>query len=55
MIISTRQDGGDADHSNSCNVDDMDVLDDRELNLSTNFEPNCFEEDASHDEWKEAM
>jgi hypothetical protein len=43
MISSTRQDGGDVDHSDSCNVDDMDVSYDCELNLSTNFEPNSFE------------
>ena len=33
----------------------MDVSYDRELNLSTNFEPTSFKEAASHDEWKEAM
>eukprot|EP00253_Pinus_taeda_P031824 PITA_31824 len=33
----------------------MDVSYDCELNLSTNFEPTTFKEDASHDEWKEAM
>jgi hypothetical protein len=44
---SSRQDGGD--------VDDMDVSHDCDLNLYTNFEPTSFEEDTSHDEWKEAM
>eukprot|EP00253_Pinus_taeda_P033317 PITA_33317 len=33
----------------------MDVSYDCELNLSTNFEPTSFKEDASHDEWKEVM
>eukprot|EP00253_Pinus_taeda_P035466 PITA_35466 len=33
----------------------MDVSYDCELNLSTDFEPTSFKEDASHDEWKEAM
>ena len=33
----------------------MDVSNDCEINLSTNFEPTSFKEAASHDEWKEAM
>eukprot|EP00253_Pinus_taeda_P034579 PITA_34579 len=33
----------------------MDVSYDCELKLSTDFEPTSFKEDASHDEWKEAM
>lgn len=33
----------------------MDVSYDCELNLSTDFEPTFVKEDASHDEWKEAM
>jgi len=43
------------DNSDSSDVDDMDASFDIELNLSTNFEPNSFEEFVSHDEWKEAM
>eukprot|EP00253_Pinus_taeda_P002712 PITA_02712 len=45
---SNQQNGGDVDYSNS--PVDMDVSYDCELNLSTSFK-----EDASHDEWKEAM
>ena len=46
---STRQyDGGEADNSG----DDMYVSFDCELNLYANFEPNSFEEGATHDEWK---
>lgn len=33
----------------------MNVSDECELNLSTNFEPTSFKEMISHDEWKEAM
>jgi hypothetical protein len=51
---SIRQNGGDADNSNLGDVDDMDVSYDCDLNLSTNFGPNSFEEATSHDEWKEA-
>jgi hypothetical protein len=54
-IMSSRQDGGNVDNSNSCDVDDMDVSYDCELNLSTNLEPTSFKESTSHDEWKEAM
>jgi hypothetical protein len=36
--MSSRQDGGNVDNSNSCDVDDMDVSHDCELNLSTNLE-----------------
>jgi hypothetical protein len=53
--MSSRQDGGNVYNSNSSDVDDMDVSYDCELNLSTNLEPNPFEEATSHDEWKEAM
>jgi hypothetical protein len=53
--ISSRQDGGNVDNSNSGDVDDMDVSYDCELNLSTNLEPTSFEEATSHDEWKESM
>eukprot|EP00253_Pinus_taeda_P014404 PITA_14404 len=49
----TRQNGGDVDDSNL--PIDMDVSYDYELNLSIDFEPTSFKEDASHDEWKEAM
>jgi hypothetical protein len=50
--MSSRQDRGNVDNSNSGDVDDMDVSYDCELNLSTNHEPNSFEEATSHDEWK---
>jgi hypothetical protein len=53
--LSSKQDGGNGDNSNSGDVDDMDVSYDCELNLSTNLEPTSFKEVASHDEWKEAM
>jgi hypothetical protein len=54
--ISTRKnDASDIDNSESGDVNDIDVSFNYELNLSTNIEPNSFEEDASHDEWKEAM
>eukprot|EP00253_Pinus_taeda_P002306 PITA_02306 len=33
----------------------MDVSYDCEMNLSTDFKPTSFKEDASHDEWKEVM
>jgi hypothetical protein len=50
---STRQyDGGDVDDSNSSDANDMEVSYSCELNLSTNFKPNSFEEVVSHDEWK---
>jgi hypothetical protein len=45
---STRRDGGDVDNSYSGDVNDIDVSYDRELNLSTNFEPTSFEEVGSH-------
>jgi hypothetical protein len=52
-ISSTRQDdGGDVDNSKSGDVNDMDVSYDYELNLSTNFEPNSFEEVFFDNEWK---
>ena len=50
---ANRQNGDNVDDSNS--PIDMDVSYDCELNLSTDFEPTCFKEAASHDEWKEAM
>ena len=40
--ISSRQDRGNVDNSNSGDVDDMDVSYDCELNLSTNHESNLF-------------
>ena len=51
--ISTKQEyGGDAHNSG----DDMDVsFDCSELNLSSYFKPISFEEDVTHDEWKESM
>jgi hypothetical protein len=33
----------------------MDSSYDCDLNLSNKFEPTSFEEDTSHDEWKEFM
>ena len=51
--LSSKQDGGNVDNSNS--GDDMDVSYDCELNLSTNHESTSFKEATSHDEWKEAM
>jgi hypothetical protein len=51
--LSSKQDGGNVDNSNSSDVDDMDVSYDCELNLYTNLEPNSFKEVYSHDEWKE--
>jgi hypothetical protein len=53
--LSSKQDGGNVDNSNSGDVEDMDVSYDCELNLSTNLEPTSFKEVASHDKWKEAM
>ena len=53
--MSSKQDGGNVDNSNSSDVEDMDVSYDCELNLSTNLELNSFEEATSHDEWKESM
>jgi hypothetical protein len=53
--ISSRQDGGNEDKSNSSDVDDMDASYDCELNLSTHLEPTSFEEATSHDEWKEVV
>jgi hypothetical protein len=53
--ISSRQDGGNVDNSNSSDVDDMDVSYDCELNLSNKLELNSFQEATSHNEWKEAM
>jgi hypothetical protein len=53
--LSSKQDGGNIDNSNSNDVDDMDVSYDCELNLSTNLELTSFKEVVSHDEWKEAM
>ena len=50
---SNRQNGGDVDDSDS--PIDMDASYDFELNLSIDFEPTSFKEDASHDEWKEVM
>jgi hypothetical protein len=40
--LSSKQDGGNVDNSNSSDVDDMDVSYDCELNLSTNLEPTSF-------------
>ena len=40
--MSSRQDGGNVDNSNSSDVDDMDVSYDCELNLSTNYEMTSF-------------
>jgi hypothetical protein len=48
--MSSRQDGGNVDNSNSSDVDDMDVSYDSELNLSTNLESTSFKESTSHDE-----
>jgi hypothetical protein len=48
--MSSRQDGGNEDNSNSGDVDNMDVSYDYELNLSTNVELTSFEEATSHDE-----
>jgi hypothetical protein len=53
--IFSRKYGGDVDNSNLGDLDDIDVSYDCELNLSTNFVPTSFEQDTSHDEWKEAM
>jgi hypothetical protein len=53
--LSSKLDGGNVDDSNSCDVEDMDVSYDCELNLSTNHELTSFKEATSHDEWKEAM
>jgi hypothetical protein len=53
--MSSRQDGGNVDNSNSDDVDDMYVSYDCELNLSTNLESTSFKYVVSHDEWKEAM
>jgi hypothetical protein len=53
--LSSKQDVGNVDNSNSGAVDDMDVSYDCELNLSTNHEPTSFKEATSHVEWKEAM
>jgi len=53
--MSSKQDGGNVDNSNSGDVDDMDVSYDCELNLSTNHEPTSFKEATSHDECKEGM
>ena len=50
---SNQQNGGDVGDSDS--PIDMDASYDCELNLSTDFKPTSFKEDASHDEWKEAM
>jgi hypothetical protein len=47
--------GGDVDNSNLGGVKDMDVSYYCDLNLSTYFEPNSFEEATSHYEWKYAM
>ena len=49
--LKRHEDGGGADNSG----DDMDVSFDCEFNLSTNFEPNSFEEASTQVEWKEAM
>ena len=43
-----REDGGDADNSNSCDVYDMYVLYDDELNLFSKLEPTFLEESPSH-------
>jgi hypothetical protein len=48
--ISSRQDGGNVDNSNSSDVDEMDVSYDCELSLSTNLEPISFKEATFHDE-----
>jgi hypothetical protein len=40
--MSSRQDGGNVDNSNSSDVDDMDVSYDCEFNLSTNIELTSF-------------
>jgi hypothetical protein len=53
--MSSKQDGGNVDNSNSSDVDDMDASYNCELNLSTNLELNSFKEATSHDEWKESM
>jgi hypothetical protein len=53
--MSSRQDGGNVDNSNSDDVDDMDVSYDFDLNLSTNLEPTSLKKVSSHDECKEAM
>jgi hypothetical protein len=53
--MSSRQDGRNVDNSNSGDVDDMDVLYDSKLNLSTNHEPTSFKEATFHDEWKSSM
>jgi hypothetical protein len=42
--MSSKQDGGNIDNSNSGVVDDMDVSYDCELNLSTDLEPTSFKE-----------
>jgi hypothetical protein len=53
--LSSKQDGGNVDNSNLVDVVDMDVSYDCEFNLSSNHEPTSFQEDTSHDEWKESM
>jgi hypothetical protein len=53
--LSSRQDGGNVDNSNSGDVYDMNVSYDSELILSTDLEPTSFKEATSHDEWKESM
>jgi len=53
--LSSKQDGGNVDNSNSGDVEDMDASYDCELNLCTNHELSSFKEDTSHDEWKESM
>ena len=53
--MSSRQDGGNVDNSNSGDVDNMDVSYDCELSLYTNLEHNSFEESIAHDKWKESM
>jgi hypothetical protein len=50
--LSSKQDGGNVDNSNSGDVEDMDVSYDCELNLSTNLESTSFKEATSHDEWE---
>ena len=41
-ILSSKEDGGNVDNSNSGDVEDMDVSYDCELNLSTNHESTSF-------------
>jgi hypothetical protein len=53
--MSSRQDVGNVNNSNSGEVYDMNVSYDCELNLSTNLEPTSFEEATSNYEWKESM